>query len=104
MFEITRLYSGYFASPVQMQALPNWRFADYLSYIRYGYIVIAINELSGLDIKCDTGSSCKITSGEQIMAQFGYNEYTMSELVLYLFLLNFGFRFIAYLGLRFVKT
>jgi hypothetical protein len=28
----------------------------------------------------------------------------MSELVGYLFLLNFGFRLIAYLGLRFIKS
>ncbi len=87
-----------------MDTIPNWKFLDAVSYIRYGYFVIALNELTGLDIACDTGKKCAITSGEQIMASFGYDKFEMGSLVGYLFLLNFAFRLIAYLGLRFVKS
>jgi ATP-binding cassette subfamily G (WHITE) protein 2 len=87
-----------------METIPNWKFLDALSYVRYGYFVAALNELSGLDIACDTGKKCTTTSGEQILSSFGYDRYTMRELVGYLFLLNFGFRLIAYLGLRFIKS
>lgn len=87
-----------------MDTIPNWKFLDAISYIRYGYFVIAINELTGLDIECDTAKKCAITSGEQVMAQYGYDKFTMESCVGYLFLLNFAFRVIAYLGLRFIKS
>ncbi len=103
-FEISRLYSGYFASPKQMDTIPNWKFINALSYVRYGYYTILINELTGLDIVCDTGTKCAITRGEQILAAGGYDRVGMGTLIGWLFLLNFAFRLIAYLGLRFIKT
>ncbi len=87
-----------------MDTIPNWKFLDAVSYIRYGYFVIALNELTGLDIACDTGKKCAITLDEQTMTFVGYDTLEMGTILGYLFLLNFAFRLIAYLGLRFVKS
>ena len=103
LFEVSRLFGGYYTSPKLLEDYPNWRFADALSYTKYAYIGLALNLLKHLQIKCDTGSTCTITSGQQLIDQFGYNEYSIGSCVGYLIVLIFGFRLIGYLGLRFLK-
>lgn len=105
LFEVSRLFGGYYTSPALLDEYPDWRFADALSYAKYAYVGLALNHLSGLRIDCDTGdgTDCAVTSGQQLIDQYGYNQYTIGGCVGYLFVLIVGFRLIGYLGLRFVK-
>eukprot|EP00602_Paraphysomonas_sp_CaronLab_P006649 CAMPEP_0185035536 /NCGR_PEP_ID=MMETSP1103-20130426/27085_1 /TAXON_ID=36769 /ORGANISM="Paraphysomonas bandaiensis, Strain Caron Lab Isolate" /LENGTH=593 /DNA_ID=CAMNT_0027572661 /DNA_START=1 /DNA_END=1782 /DNA_ORIENTATION=+ len=107
VFEMCRLYGGFFTSPAQLKDYPDWKFADRLSYIKYAYVGIAINELQDLELSCtqdeiDAGSC--ISSGQTIMDQKGYDQYDISSLAGYLFLYIVVTRIIAYLGLRFIKN
>ena len=104
LFEVCRLYGGFFTSPLQLQDYPNWRFADALSYIKYAFVGVALNELNGQDLVCDPGETCKIMSGKQIAAAKGYDEYTIGFCAGILVLYIFGCRAIAYLALKFLRN
>jgi len=56
-----------------------------------------------LEFTCPAGTTCAITSGEQVEAQKGYDEYTMGFCAGVLVLYIFGCRIIAYLGLKFIR-
>ncbi len=105
LFEVTRLFGGYYTSPKLLHQYPEWRFADALSYIKYAYIGLALNELQGKEYICDTssGTGCKITNGQDIIDVYGYDEYTVGYCIGLLVVLSVGFRFLGYLGLRFIK-
>lgn len=103
VIEGCRLYGGFFASPAQMETIPDWKFADSLSFTKYAFIGVAINELQGLEIECDTTPCSPLTTGEQIMAVNGYDDYTIGFCVGILIVLIVGSRILAYLGLRFMK-
>lgn len=92
LFEATRLFGGFFTSPKQLHEYPHWKWADALSYLKYAFLGSVITVLEGLP-----GSKAIIDS-------FGYYEYTVSECIGYLVVLIVGFRFLAYLGLRFIKN
>lgn len=104
LFEVCRLFGGFFASPKQVEAIPKWKFADALSYVKYAFIGISINELTGLELSCDNPSGCSITTGSQIIAANGYDEYSIGFCIGILFVLIVGSRLLAYLGLRFIKS
>eukprot|EP00981_Chlorochromonas_danica_P010442 scaffold3227_cov188-Ochromonas_danica.AAC.28 len=106
LFEATRLFGGYYTSPKQLDEYPDWRFADALSYIKYSYIGAALNELHGLEFECNlpNPSKCKYLDGSQQAEAMGYNRYSIGECAGYLVLLICGFRFLGYLGLRFLKA
>jgi ATP-binding cassette subfamily G (WHITE) protein 2 len=36
LFEISRLFGGFFTSPEMLHEYPHWKFADALSYLKYG--------------------------------------------------------------------
>ncbi len=104
LFEVSRLFGGYYTSPKLLNEYPDWRFADALSYIKYAYIALALNHLSSLQIACDSSSApCSITSGEDLIVKYGYNQYTIGSCVGYLVVLIVGFRLIGYASLRFIK-
>ena len=102
-FEASRLFGGYYTSPALLHQYPDWKFADALSYIKYAYVGMALNELHGLTFTCDPGQTCTITTGHQLIQKFGYDNYTIGSCFGYLILLIFGFRFLAYLGLKYLK-
>eukprot|EP01035_Chromulina_nebulosa_P021369 gene21369-27686_t len=107
LFEISRLYGGYFTSPEQLLSYPNWKFADALSYIKYSFVGVALNELEGLVLTCTAAqvkkNACTRT-GEVIMAQKGYDQYTIGFCAGILAVYIVGCRIIGYLGLRFIKV
>lgn len=104
-FEVCRLFGGFYTSPAQLTTgdYSDWKFADALSYIKYPFVGVALNELDGLVFDCPSGS-CAITTGEQIEAIKGYDQYTIGFCAGILILYIFGFRVIAYLGLRFIRN
>jgi ATP-binding cassette, subfamily G (WHITE), member 2 len=106
IFEMCRLYGGFFTSPLQLKDYPHWKFADALSYIKYAFVSVALNELTGLELTCtqaqkDSGRC--ITSGQTIIEQRGYDQYNQSFLFGILIVYIVGARLIAYCGLRFFK-
>lgn len=52
VYEISRLYGGWFISPKLLFQYPNWKFADSLSYIKYAFVGVSLNENDGLLITC----------------------------------------------------
>jgi ATP-binding cassette subfamily G (WHITE) protein 2 len=90
LFEMCRLYGGFFASPAQL-AVPRmhaWRFADTLSYLKYAFVGVALNEFHGLNLDPPASGSCTsqalasgscYTEGSQIIEIRGYDEYTIGQ-------------------------
>lgn len=104
LFEVSRLFGGYYTSPKLLNDYPDWRFADALSYIKYAYIALALNYLTSLHIACDgVVQTCPITSGEELIVKYGYDQYTIGSCIGYLVVLIVGFRLIGYISLRFIK-
>ena len=107
IFEVCRLYGGFFTSPKQLLSHEQWAFADALSYLKYTFVGVALNELTGLELSCtsaEIASNNCIATGEQIMADKGYDQYNMGFCAGILILYIFGCRFIGYVGLRFIKV
>jgi ATP-binding cassette subfamily G (WHITE) protein 2 len=103
LFEICRLYGGFFTSPAQLHDYEDWKFADVMSYIKYAYVGSALNELHGKEFVCDPGENCTTFTGEQICKAKGYDEYTIGYCIGLLILYIFICRAIAYLALKFVR-
>jgi ATP-binding cassette subfamily G (WHITE) protein 2 len=104
LFEVCRLYGGFFTSPLQLKSHQGWAFADALSYIKYVFMGVALNELTDLKFECPATGSCPLPNGNDIIEQKGYDEYTVQFCAGILVLYIFGARFIGYLALRFVKV
>ena len=110
LLEISRLYGGFFTSPLQLsEGYNQWQFADVLSYLKYTFVGIALNELEDLTLTCTAaeaaagGSSC-YTTGESISAAKGYDQYSIGFCAGILVVYIVGLRVIAYLGLRYLKS
>lgn len=106
--EICRVYGGFFIPPILMEQIPAWRWADTLSYLKYCFLTGVITQLEGLEFKCtDTEiaeGKCTITRGEQVMAQRGYDQYSVGQCVGAAIGFLIGYRIVAYLGLRYIKN
>ena len=123
-YEIVRLYGGWFISPAQISSYPDWKFADALSYIKYAFVGVSLNEHGGLLVACSaaertppfapgeqTTSNCKIPplttmpyDGNNYNSYYGYDKYTISGCAGALLLYIFVCRLISYLALRFIKV
>jgi len=105
VLEICRLYGGFFVAPSQLDipSMEPWRFADALSYVKYAFIGVSLNELQGLELSCPAGSTCTYTNGDQIISAKGYDEYTISFCIYILIIYIIGCRTIAYIALKFIK-
>lgn len=103
--EIGRLFGGYFLPPAQLPLYFSWLYA--LSYVKYTYVGIAQNELSGLKFTCLPSelvdAACPISSGEEVIKRLGLDFITRDQAAGILILLVVICRVVAYLGLRFIK-
>jgi ATP-binding cassette subfamily G (WHITE) protein 2 len=84
-------------------------FLDAISYVKYTYVGISLNELSGLQLTCtatqlNADGNCPITSGSQTIATLGLDRFTIGAcigaLILYIFVCRIG----AYVAVRFIKN
>lgn len=123
MYEMMRLYSGWFISPFMMRFYPQFRFIQYISYIYYTFIGISLNENDDLVLECEDNewtimknnqneviSICKMSplmnppySGDRFNEYYGYDGYSISGCILYLLVYIFVTRLIGYLALRYIK-
>lgn len=122
-YEWVRLYGGWFMSPAMMVSYPEWKFADALSYIKYAFVGISLNENSNLILHCapsertpayasgaESISNCKIPplttypyDGAAYNVYYGYDQFTIAYCAGMLIIYIVGCRLFAYLGLRFIK-
>jgi len=96
---------AFFLSPANLPAYFSW--IDALSFIKYTYIGISLNELTGLKLTCTpaelavaAGGVCPITSGEQVIQTLGMEKYHMWECALVLLAMILFFRIVAYCAMR----
>jgi ATP-binding cassette subfamily G (WHITE) protein 2 len=105
ILEICRLYGGFFLPPSKLPAYFSW--LDALSFVKYSYTGIALNELNGLKLYCEenelVGGKCPITSGEQVIKSNGFDYITIWGCALVLIAMIIFFRILAFVGLRWVK-
>jgi ATP-binding cassette subfamily G (WHITE) protein 2 len=79
---------------------------DALSYVKYTYVGISLNELTGLALTCTpeelakTDGKCLVTSGQQTISQLGFNQYSIGLCAGILVVYIVVCRFAAYVGLR----
>ncbi len=98
--EVSRLFGGFFLSPKNLPEYFVW--LDALSYVKYTYVGISLNELNGLVYTCTPANSCPAT-GAAVEDQLGFNKFTIGECAGILFAFIAVCRILAYLGIRFVK-
>jgi ATP-binding cassette subfamily G (WHITE) protein 2 len=123
-YEISRLYGGWFISPQMVADYPAWRFADALSYIKYSFVAVSLNENKDLMLHCNADQLSKVIntdgsisyacvippinkppySGDVFNAYYGYDEFTLGGCIGALLLYIFICRMLAYMALRFIKT
>lgn len=104
--EISRLYGGFFLSPANLPSYFKW--LDALSYVKYTYVGISLNELRGLELYCKpsqftAAGTCPLTSGDQVITNLGLDFLSVGQCIGILILFITGTRLIAYLGVRFIK-
>ena len=107
LLEISRLYGGFFTSPLQLLYAPNWKFADALSYLKYAFVGVALNELTGLELTCTTLDVAKgscVRTGEELILLYGYEQYNIGFLAGILAVFIVGCRLVAFLGLKYIKN
>ena len=124
--EISRLYSAFFVAPITIDKFPHWKWADAISYMKYTFVGLCINQYQGETFECGIDPvtqkseakmamingtmtpTClfadkKYTTGEQVMAVNGYDMYELGDMVYSLFIFIFLARFIGWMALRFIK-
>lgn len=107
--EISRQYGAFFVSPVLLDDYYQWKFFDQISYIKYGFMGIALNEYSDLQLTCTAVqragglATCKPT-GEAYADTLGYRRFTIPYAagccVAYIVVC----RVVSYLALRFITV
>lgn len=114
-YEICRLYGGWFISPALLKQYNNWAFADALSYIKYAFVAVSLNENDSLTLTCTSSElsasgKCVISpinvgpyTGTAFNRYYGYDEYTIKFCVGMLIVYIVVCKIISYLALRFIK-
>ncbi|CAF2346165.1 unnamed protein product [Rotaria sp. Silwood2] len=103
--EITRLFGGFFLAPSRLPTYFAW--LDALSYVKYTFVGIALNELQGLTLTCTDADRAKyscIESGEALIIERGYNYISIGGCIGVLIGYIIFCRIIAFLGVRFLKN
>ncbi|CAF1467821.1 unnamed protein product [Adineta steineri] len=101
--EVTRLFGGYFLSPANLPGYFSW--LDALSYAKYTYVGLSLNELSGLELSCKgaTSNATCIHNGETTIKSLGFDYIDIGGCVGTLLAFIIFCRCVAYLGVRFLK-
>jgi ABC-type multidrug transport system ATPase subunit/ABC-type multidrug transport system permease subunit len=103
--EVSRLFGGFFLSPKNLPRYFAW--LDALSYVKYCYVGISLNELHGLKLTCAPSELkngvCPTTTGQQTIALLGLDFVTIPQCAFAALALIVAFRVIAYIALRLKK-
>uniref|UniRef100_A0A914PCZ4 ABC-2 type transporter transmembrane domain-containing protein n=1 Tax=Panagrolaimus davidi TaxID=227884 RepID=A0A914PCZ4_9BILA len=101
--EVFRLFGAFFLAPAHTPKYFSW--LDAISYVKYSYVGISLNELQGLKLSCaDTAANSKcIPDGETTIQTLGLDEIDIDGCIGCLVAYIIICRTIAYLGVRFLK-
>lgn len=102
--EISRLFGGFLVPPSRLPKYFAW--LDALSYIKYVYVGLCLNELQGLKLTCtatEISSSTCIPNGEATIRSLGFDYISIGGCIGVLFSFVIGWRAIAFLGIRYLK-
>lgn len=104
--EICRLFGGFFLPPANLPKYFAW--LDALSYVKYSYEGVSLNELTGLTVTCTPAQlapdgTCPTTSGQQTIDKLGLGYITVWGAALSLVGFVIVARTLAYIGVRVVK-
>ncbi|KAI9091576.1 hypothetical protein DFS34DRAFT_670001 [Phlyctochytrium arcticum] len=107
VLEMARLFPSSSHPPTPPPPPKHFIWLDYTSYVKFGYIGISLNELSGLALRCTPSQlvdgKCPTTSGGQTIKGLGTDKMTIEGCALALIFYIILCRFIAYLGIRYLK-
>ena len=76
------------------------QFFDQISYMKYGYVGLVLNEFRGKDFVCDGKKFC---NGNDIMLDKGFDRYTINYCAGCMIAYIAVCRLTSYLALRFIK-
>ena len=76
------------------------QFFDQISYMKYGYVGLVLNEFRGKDFVCNGKNFC---NGNDIMLDKGFNRYTINYCAGCMIAYIAVCRITSYLALRFIK-
>eukprot|EP00742_Colponemidia_sp_Colp-10_P009736 GILJ01010646.1.p1 GENE.GILJ01010646.1~~GILJ01010646.1.p1 ORF type:complete len:601 (+),score=87.48 GILJ01010646.1:39-1805(+) len=103
--EISRLFGGYFLAPANLPVYFSW--LDALSYVKYTYCGISLNELSDLSLSCTAdqlrNGVCPVTSGMQQLQTLGIDYISMGGCIGALLGFITVSRLVAFVAIRFLK-
>jgi ABC-type transport system involved in multi-copper enzyme maturation permease subunit len=107
LLEVSRLFSGFFLAPRFLPAYFSW--LDALSYIKYAYVGISLNEQHGLVLSCtdaqrNAAGRCPVPDGQTTIDNLGLDFISMNGCIGVLFAYIIFCRIVAYLAIRFMKT
>jgi hypothetical protein len=93
------VFSGFFVNTNSIPPYFTW--IQYLSPMRYGFIALAKNEFTGLQIECTADQACPPGyDGEDVLQQLGFTDKgSIEQNVGVLFALMVGFLLMAYVAL-----
>jgi len=110
--EVCRLFGGFFLSPRNLPIYFSW--LDALSYVKYAYVAISLNELSGLRLHCTDAErrpgvdgapgECPISTGEQTIDQLGLDFISMGGAIGVLVGYIIFCRIVSYIAIRYMKS
>lgn len=102
--EVARLFGGYFMPPATIPKYFEW--LDALSYAKYTYVGVALNELTDLTLSCtdaQKNAAGVCPGGEVTMANLGLDKLTVPICASILVCMVVLFRVGAYLAIRYIK-
>ncbi|CAF0815149.1 unnamed protein product [Didymodactylos carnosus] len=103
--EVSRLFGGFFLAPANLPKYFAW--LDALSYVKYTYVGVSLNELSNLHLTCTAaniaaGSCVKV--GETTIKTLGFDYIPLGGCIGAILAYIIVCRVIAFLGVRFLKS
>ncbi|CAF3369437.1 unnamed protein product [Rotaria sp. Silwood1] len=112
VLEVTRLFGGFFIAPSRVPLYLSW--IDALSYIKYTFVGVALNELHGLNLSCEgvkttiVNATYNLTAkcihnGEELIHERGYNYISIGGCIGVLLAFVIFCRGLAFIGVRFLK-
>jgi len=92
---IAILFGGFYITIDSLPIVANW--IPYMSFLRWGFQALCINEFSGLRFQCSGYASGCFSTGEQVLQYLGFDGHTTNYPVFGLGMLLIAFLIITYI-------
>ncbi|KAH3765451.1 ABC transporter [Pelomyxa schiedti] len=79
---------------------PYWIWVYYISYIRYAFEIVMVNEFTGLTFTCGESVAGCLTTGEEVLLSFGLENVVIGLNFTWLLIMVFGFRAATFFALK----